>query len=241
MNMPIPAFDRPWHIGAAIAVIVVLRLIVSRMPRLGRVRVTLLEFDDSLLMAVLLVFCLLRPFVLQTFYIPSESMVPTLVKNDRIVALRCWYLFADPKPNDIVVFRAQTSAYYSNPGANPDLREQKDFIKRMVGTPGDRLRIDATPDSTLALRRNGERLDEPYLKSEHHSGQWPEDSSRDVVVPEGQHVMMGDNRNNSNDSKMWLYHAKGSTDVNAPFVPEHALIGKAVCIFWPPSRMRILH
>ncbi|HJN16402.1 MAG TPA: signal peptidase I [Armatimonadota bacterium] len=238
----IPDFNRPWHIVTAIAVIVIARLIVSRVAGIGRFRASVVEIHDSLLMAVLLVFCLLRPFVLQTFYIPSDSMVPTLVQQDRIIALRCWYFFTDPKPGDIVVFRAPTSAYYSNPRANPNLNEQKDFIKRIVGAPGDRIRIDRAPDGTLAMFRNGELLDELYVREPTHYWVWPDGPGRDIVVPPNQQVMMGDNRNHSNDSKKWLYHTEGGQEtVNAPFVDRHRLMGKAVCIFWPPSRIRILH
>ncbi len=190
--------------------------------------------------AVPLVPYVIRIYVLQTFFI-ATPMVPALQVGDRIVALKCSYWFVDPKPNDIVVFRASTPAFYGDPHADPDLAEQKHFIRRVVGTPGDRLKVDTGPDGRRVLHRNGEALTEPYLWSSSDSTDWPEDSSREVVVPADQFVMMSDNRNGSNDSKRWISHTRGAADVNAPFVPRHMLEGKAVLVHWPPDRIRLLH
>ena len=229
------AFDRPWQIVSLIALAVALRLLLPRAPGLGRWRASLLELDDSLLIAILVVFCVVRPFVLQTFFIPSESMIPTLQKGDRIIVLRCWYRFQQPKAGDIVVFRAPKSAYYSNPLENPDLNEQKDFIKRLVATPGDRIRVY---DS--ALYYNGQPRDEPYIEWP-KSIPWPGDGRTELRVPPDQFVVMGDNRNNSNDSTRWELPTAGPSKINAPYVSRERLLGKAWLIFWPPQRIRILH
>ena len=91
------AFDNPWEVIGLIGVIVVLRVIVPRLSALGRsTRATILEFVDSGLIAALLVFCLLRPFVIQAFFIPSGSMEPTLLVNDRILVNKFIYFFRDP-------------------------------------------------------------------------------------------------------------------------------------------------
>jgi len=263
------AFDRPWQIVSLIGLAVVLRLVfvarapgfgnwiaslalrltqswlvlvglalrflIQRVQGLARWRGSLLEFDDSLLIAILVVFCAVRPFVLQTFFIPSGSMLPTLQEKDRIIVLRCWYRFQEPKPGDIVVFRAPQSAYYSNPAENPDLNEQKDFIKRLVAAPGDRLRVY---DSVLY--RNGQPQDEPYIEWP-KAIPWPGDGRSDLLVPPDQFVVMGDNRNNSNDSTRWELPTLGPSAVNAPYVSRERLLGKAWLIFWPPNRIRILH
>jgi len=226
------AFDRPWQIVGLIALAVLLRLVIPRVPGLGRWRTSLLEFDDSLLIALLVVFCVVRPFVLQTFYIPSGSMLPTLQEKDRIIVLKCWYRFKDPRPGDIVVFRAPPAAYYSNPQQNPDINEPKDFIKRLVGVPGNRLRVADTE-----LYRDGEPQDEPYIDWP-RSRDWPNEG--DVVVPPEQFVVMGDNRNNSNDSTKWLLPTEGASHVSAPFVSREMLLGKAWVIFWPVNRIRVL-
>jgi len=229
------AFDRPWQIVSLIALAVALRLVLPRAPGLGRWRASLLELDDSLLIAILVVFCVVRPFVLQTFFIPSESMIPTLQKGDRIIVLRCWYRFQQPKAGDIVVFRAPRSAYYSNPLENPDLNEQKDFIKRLVATPGDRIRVN---DSVLYY--NGQPREEPYIEWP-KAIPWPGDGRTELRVPPDQFIVMGDNRNNSNDSTRWELPTLGPSEVNAPYVSRERLLGRAWLIFWPPQRVRILH
>jgi len=228
------AFDRPWQVVGLIGLVVVLRVIIPRLPWIGRLRAPLLEFDDSLLIALLVVFCVLRPFVVQAFYIPSASMLPTLHEKDRILVLKGWYRLTDPKPGDIVVFRAPKAAYYSNPAENHDLNEQKDFIKRLVGCPGDRLRV-----RDYALVRNGKPVQEPYLDAPPVYS-WPLDPGNDVLVPPNQFVVMGDNRNNSNDSHRWTLPTLGGSQVHAPFVPRDALLGKAWVVFWPMNRARIL-
>lgn len=228
------AFDRPWQIVGLIVLAVVLRLALPRLGSLGRWRDSLLEFDDSLLIAVLVVFCVVRPFVLQTFFIPSGSMLPTLQEKDRIIVLKFWYHVQEPKPGDIVVFRAPKSAYYSNPGENPDLNESKDFIKRLVAAPGDRLRV-----SDSVLYRNGQPQPEPYIEWP-KALPWPGDGREDLKIPPDQFVVMGDNRNNSNDSTRWLLPTYGPSHINAPYVSREMLLGKAWVIFWPVNRIRLL-
>jgi len=228
------AFDRPWQIVGLIVLAVVLRLVLPRLEVLGRWRDSLLEFDDSLLIAVLVVFCVIRPFVLQTFFIPSGSMLPTLQEKDRIIVLKFWYHVQEPRPGDIVVFRAPKAAYYSNPMENPDLNETKDFIKRLVATPGDRLRV-----SDSVLYRNGQPQQEPYIEWP-KAVPWPGDGRQDLRLPPDQFVVMGDNRNNSNDSTRWCLPTHGPSEVGAPFVSREMLLGKAWLIFWPMNRIRVL-
>jgi signal peptidase I len=230
------AFDRPWQIVGLIALVVLIRVIVPRLSVIrSQWRSSLLEFDDSLLIALLIVFCVVRPFVLQAFYIPSGSMLPTLHQGDRILVLKFWYRLSEPRPRDIVVFRAPRAALFGNPAQNPDVNAQKDFIKRLQGTPGDRLRV-----RDGALYRNGQRQQEPYLESP-PAYVWPEDPDTEVVVPPGCYVVMGDNRNNSNDSTKWKLPTVGGEFTDSPWVPEEGLLGKAWLIFWPLDRIRLLN
>ena len=188
-------------------------------------RVSILELVNSALVTVLLVFCLLRPFVIQAFYIPSGSMLPTLREGDRILVNKFIYFFHQPKPGDIVVFNAPPAASETN----------KDFIKRVVGAPGSSLCVHDG-----ALYRDGVRLDESYI-AETPNYTWP---SRDtcVTVPDGSLVMMGDNRNDSNDSHRWGYWSPTTGKWEArPYVPRENVLGRAMVIFWPPQRIRILH
>ncbi|MCD6361443.1 MAG: signal peptidase I [Armatimonadetes bacterium] len=243
------AFDNPWEVIALIGLLVSVRAIVPRVPSLERWRASILEFVDSGLIAALLVFCLLRPFVIQAFFIPSGSMEPTLMEGDRILVNKFIYFFRDPQPGDIIVFNAPPQA----------TEDDKDFIKRVVGVPGDRLHVikDVRGVQRGGLVRNGRLLDEPYISAPPDYW-WPRRTGEFVrrpdgqivflepddefIVPPGHLVVMGDNRNNSNDSHRWMRRDE-ATDriVSDPFLPRENVLGKAMVIFWPPQRIRILH
>src|SRR5436309_10861958 len=95
------------------------------------------EFVESALIAIVLVFLVIRPFVVQAFYIPSGSMLDTLHIEDRILVNKFLFHFRPPVRHDIVVFHAP-------PRASPD---EKDFIKRVIGQPGDT--VEVTPDTLM--------------------------------------------------------------------------------------------
>jgi signal peptidase I len=109
------------------------------------------EMADALVYAAVVVFMLVRPFGIQTFFIPSGSMIDTLLVNDMIVANKWVYRTSEPKAGDIVVFRPPQ--YALNPG-----QSDTDFIKRLIGVPGD---VIEWRDKTLY--RNGAKVDEPYV------------------------------------------------------------------------------
>lgn len=209
------SFDNPWWVVAMIGLAVSLRVAGTRVSALTRWRASLLEFVDSALIALLLVFCILRPFVIQAFFIPSGSMLETLQINDRILVNKFVYFFREPRHGDIVVFRAPHEAS----------EDKKDFIKRVVGLPGDRL---AVHDGQLW--RNGQPVDEPYIK-EPIFYTWPDEwnPTAEYVVPPNSLMVFGDNRNDSNDGHRW-----------GP-LPRENVLGKAMVIFWPPQRIRLLH
>lgn len=250
------AFDSPWWVITAIAVAAALRVWWAGAGYLRNHRAGLLELADSVLIALLLVFCILRPFVIQAFYIPSGSMENTLLVNDRILVNKFLYFFQEPRHGDIVVFRAPPQA---DPG-------RKDFIKRIVGLPGDRICVHSGK-----VYRNGQPVDEPYIKEppsynwpvigrnyfepgvllDRHNGgrEWEgvlEDGLPgrvgEVLVPSGAVLVMGDNRNDSNDSHAW--HREDLLTgrmTHLPFVPRENVLGNAKLIFWPLPRVRALH
>ncbi len=205
------AFDNTWHVIALVWGLLLVRVAVPRLQRLRPRRGAILEIVDSLLVAVLLVFLILRPFVVQAFWIPSGSMEPTLQLNDRLLGNKFIYFFEEPKYGDIVVF-------VSPPQADP---HRKDFIKRVVGLPGDRLSVWGGK-----LYRNGEAVEEDYI-AQPMFYRFPTHGD-EYVVPAGHLFVMGDNRNSSNDSHKW-----------GP-LPRQNVLGKAFCIFWPPPRVRLL-
>ena len=140
-----------------------------------------LEFLVILVVAFALVFGFVRPFVLEAFYIPSESMVTTLLVGDRVFVNKFVYRFSEPEHGDIVVFESVEG-------------ESEDLIKRIVGLPGDRV---AVFDGVLFV--NGERWEEPYVNK-----LFPDNSSYGPeTVPEGDIFVMGDNRANSRDSRFF--------------------------------------
>lgn len=140
------------------------------------------EYAEAIIIAVVAAF-LIRGLVVQAFKIPSGSMLPTLQVGDHILVSKFIYWFAEPKRGDIIVFK-----YPRN--------EKKDFIKRVVGLPGERVEMRST---TVYI--NGEPLKEPYARYnnmiEHRNNFGP------VVVPSGYLFVMGDNRDNSKDSRFW--------------------------------------
>lgn len=238
------AFDNPWEVVGLVALVVLIRLVVANLTMLRDQRAAVLEFVDSALIAVLLVFCILRPFVVQAFYIPSGSMLDTLQINDRILVNKFVYFFEEPKDGDVVVFDAPEQALMGD-------NQKKDFIKRVVGVPGDRISVH-----DHRLFRNGVPIDEPYVKGI-IDYQWPDStvqgmilrpgekpapvlSNGEIIVPAGYLLVMGDNRNDSNDSHRWSSPDADGTWQSAPFLPRENVLGKAFCIFFPPGRMRLI-
>jgi signal peptidase I len=139
------------------------------------------EFLVILLISFALVFGFVRPFVVEAFYIPSESMIPTLRVGDRVLVNKFIYRFTEPERGDILVFESVEGG-------------SEDLIKRVVAVPGD----------TIAVRRgkvvlNGERQSEPYVNKK-----YPDRSfSPPTTIPKGHVFMMGDNRANSRDSRFF--------------------------------------
>lgn len=163
-----------------------------------------IELIESVVVAILLA-VVIRLFILAPFYIPSGSMEPTLRIGDRIIVSKISYLFSEPKRGDVVVFK-----YPLDPS--------RDFVKRLIGLPGE----------TIALRNsqllvNGKPVPEDYLPKDLKFADFGP-----VRVPTGYYLVLGDNRNNSDDSRVW-----------GP-LPRQNIIGKAVLIYWPPNRIRIL-
>lgn len=148
----------------------------------------------------------IRTFVAEARWIPSGSMRPTLIERDRLIVDKVSYRFSSPQRGDIVVF-APTDA----------LKEQKfkdAFIKRVIGLPGETVEV-----SGGRVFVNGKPLREPYIE-EPPNYQWGP-----KVIPDGQYLVLGDNRNNSYDSHYW------------GFVPRDRIIGRAFVRFWPPERI----
>lgn len=181
------------------------------------------EYLEAIAVAVLLAL-VIRTFAFQAFRIPSGSMEDTLLVGDYLFVSKFLYgaevpftggarlpAIRQPKHGDIIVFR-----YPEDPS--------EDFIKRCVGVPGDVIEVR---DKILYV--NGEAQDEPYVKHVSRSIRSGVDNFGPVTVPEGKYFMMGDNRDNSRDSRVWGFL-------------DHSLIrGKALFIYfsWDSARTGI--
>lgn len=160
---------------------------------------------ESLIIAIVLA-VVIRAFIFQPFYIPSGSMMPTLYRGDRIIVSKLSYRFHLPQRGDIVVFH-----YPRNP--------KKTYIKRLIGLGGETV---ALADGKLFI--NGQEIPEPYLPP----GTYFPDFGP-VKVPKGYYFMLGDNRMNSEDSRVW------------GFLDRRLIIGKAVLVYWPPDHIKVIH
>jgi len=174
----------------------------------------------------------IQAFLVKPYRIPSESMVPTLEVNQRVLVNRIGNNFGDPDVGDIVVFHppqgavdgsgASCGASISESQICPRPTAQKadvNFIKRVIATPGDRLRIR---DGNAIV--NGKPLDEPYAQPCASNGP-PCTFPGEITIPKDHYFMMGDNRGASDDSRFW-----------GP-VPRDWIIGGAFATYWPPGRI----
>lgn len=150
----------------------------------------------------------LRAVAIDSRYIPSPSMEPTLLVGDRLLVDKVTYYFRGPSRGEIVVFNPPEGLLRLRP-------EMKDaFIKRVIGLPGDRVEIQ---NSTVYI--NGQPIAEPYIAVP------PNYTLRPTLVPLGSYFVLGDNRNNSFDSHIWGY------------VPRGLILGRAVWRFFPFDRL----
>ncbi len=165
------------------------------------------ENVQILVIAVILAF-IIRTFIAEPRYIPSESMYPTLETGDRLVIEKVSYHFHPPHHGDIIVFEPPMQLQLQG------YEKSQAFIKRIIATGGETVTVK---DGKVYV--NNQLLEEDYiLESPHYNLQ-------SVQVPEGYLFVMGDNRNNSNDSHVW------------GFLPEKNIIGHAVFRFFPFNRI----
>ena len=243
----------PLQLFALICIFAVVRVAISirpgapagGAPASGSTRAILREYLDAFIVAGLVALFLIT-FVVRTFFIPSGSMEPTLQVHDVLLVNEFEYRFLGPKHGDIVVFP-------------PPIESPNDFIKRLIGAPGDTLRVH-----NGVVYRNGVALNEPYTAQKpsyeleiRDYGIFVDGNRLDPAlanvppksawtnsdrIPDGYYFMMGDNRNNSEDSHIWGFAQLHGTFASGYLKgkPAH-FTGHAFLLFWPLSRFRILH
>lgn len=154
---------------------------------------------------------LIRKYIIMTSVVPTGSMIPTLMVQDRLFVNKYIYRFTDPKRGDIIVFKSPR-------------KDKKDYVKRCIGLPGDKVAVKKG-----IVYINGSELILPGINVQYDYSYFDE-----VTVPTGNYFMMGDNREHSWDSRFWAAAGLSS------FVPRRDVLGKALFTFWPFNRMRVL-
>ena len=194
--------------------------VTGRLPRRMRIAV---DWIVTIVGAIAIVLAI-KAWVVNPYRIPSSSMEPTLHCarpaascearfSDRVLANRFIYHFRDPHRGDVIVFQTP-------PAAKAKCGAGGTFVKRIVGLPNERVGIRLRRGAAYVYI-DGKRLDEPYIE-QNRRDIGPEESFR---VPAGHYFVMGDNRSQSCDSRVW-----GS-------VPRDNIIGKVFMTYWPPQRI----
>ena len=180
------------------------------------------EWIESIIIAFLLAM-VIRTFVVQAFKIPTGSMRPTLLEGDLILVNKFIYgakipfadkrlpAFRDFKRGDVIVFIYPEDT-------------KKDFIKRLVGLPGDEIEIKKG-----SIYVNDSPLSDPVFNNRYYynRGDFGVEGTK-IIVPKDNYFVLGDNSASSKDSRYW------------GFVPKDNILGKAILIYWPPNRVRII-
>lgn len=209
------------------------------------------EYLDAFIVAGLVALFLIT-FVVRTFYIPSGSMLPTLQERDVLLVNEFAYRFGAPHRGDIVVF-------------TPPIASASSFIKRVVAVPGDTLRIQ-----NGSVYVNGRKVNEPYIAQapdyglivknygiyvDNGSGFEALDPAQANIpprrtwqaadrVPNGFYFVMGDNRNDSEDSHVWGFAQLRGHFASGPLAKTATMAdftGRAFLLLWPFDRMRVLN
>lgn len=172
----------------------------EKVKKFKKINHTIVEYL-TLAVLIMLATALLQKYVIENVYIPSGSMEDTLQIGDRVFGNKLAYLFSEPERFDVVTF------------VPPDEPGGK-YIKRIIGLPGETVTIR---DGEVYINDSTEPLDDSFLKEEME----PEEEMV-FEVPEGCYFMLGDNRNDSNDSRYW----------ENSYVPREDIVAKAIIKYW---------
>ena len=212
--------------------------------------------ETILLLAIALVLAIvIKALFLQAFYIPSQSMEPGLVKNDRILVQKVSYWFGgSPERGDVVVFKDPGGWLNGAEAAGPTGIVAKTLskvglyptgghlVKRVIGVEGDVIKCC---DEKGRILVNGQPLDEKdYARLGGATCYGPMVGNCDWEVgpvPKGQIFVMGDNRNNSADSSYHMCPPKATDCTRNPYVDVDDVVGKVFVLLWPSDRFHVLH
>jgi signal peptidase I len=211
-----------WSLFALLTIGEILVVFVYKLDKKHIVRDWVEPAFEAIIIATIL-----RTFVIQAFAIPTPSMENTLLVGEHPMAVKFAYglynpfdnkmilQFKKPHRGDVIIFR------------DPTGKTNAMWIKRCIGVPGDTIEMR---DKTLYL--NGQKLDEPYVVHKdpktYPAMYTQRDNFAPITVPDGTIFAMGDNRDQSYDSRFW------------GFLPENKLRGQAVIVYWPINRMKVI-
>jgi signal peptidase I len=154
----------------------------------------------------ILIFLAIR-FLIQSYHVEGSSMEPGLHTDEYALVNKVSYLFQSPERGDVIVFHYPKDT-------------TQDYIKRIIGLPGDTIRTDQTH-----VWVDGVQLNEPYIAAPFN----PDVGQNTWKVPPGDYFVLGDNRPVSDDSRYW------------GFVPKNLIVGKAMLVYWPVSNWQIIN
>lgn len=163
----------------------------------------IISYAVIIFMAAIIAFCF-NQYIIINANIPSGSMETTIMTDDKVIGNRLSYSFSDPQRGDIIIF-----PFPDNP--------EKTYIKRIIGMPGDTIEI-----KNNAVYINGTEYFEKYLPKAPRMDDYPK-----TVVPDNCYFVLGDNREDSVDSRYWLN----------PFVAKDTIIAKAIVVYYPDFRI----
>ena len=212
-----------------------------------------LDWAKTILIALAAAFFVTN-FIIINAVVPSGSMENTIMPGDRLFGSRLTYKFSEPERGDVVVFRypvneallervGKDRRKYSEFLKEYDVRKIN-YIKRIIGLPGETVEIR---DGKIYVDGSSKPLDEPYLKEK-----WTvENDGYLFEIPEGSYLMLGDNRNDSADSRYWAGEAamlfgEAGFEISDEelyglcFVKREAILGKATLRYWPLNRITAL-
>lgn len=189
----------------------------------GQWKSELMEWIKAIVIATVLV-VVIRMFVFAPFIVEGSSMEPNFESGERLIVNKIIYSIRQPKPGEVLVFHVP--------------EENRDFIKRVIATPGDQVRVDGDH-----IYVNDTLIEEDYIRAAEEAAaqaghtyngtgdpmyNFPNDRISDGTVPEGTVFVMGDNRSNSKDSRMIGY------------ISDKEIVGRADVIFWPLNKIKLV-
>ncbi len=172
----------------------------SSLTKTQKIKKELFDIIKTILIAIIVAFIITK-FIIVNAVVPTGSMKTTIMPNDRLIAFRLSYIFSEPKRGDIIVFKA------------PD-DENMLYVKRIIGLPGETLNII---DGKVYINDSNEPLPDEYIMEEMLGSFGP------YTIPKDSYFMMGDNRNDSQDSRYW----------ENTFLSKDNILGKVIFKYYP--------